>query len=602
MPLTHHMAMTITQSIPDRSQPGLTMTAPSAAHQDGGDKCATGGTNNKIRGRDDIIIGTWNVRTLRAEGKLEELTHEMDRYNWHILGLCEMRWKHFGEMSTKEGHKVYYSGKADKHEYGVGFLVHKNIVKTVMGCRPISSRLITIRLQAKPFNITIIQVYAPTSNHDDHEVENFYLQLQDVINQAPKSDILVVQGDWNAKVGEDSQTDWQGTCGPYCNAETNERGLMLLEFATYNNLMLANTFGPHKASRRQTWHSPDGKHHNQIDYILVKKRFRSGVNLARTRSFPGADIGSDHDLLMMTFHLRLKKISKPKYTRVKFDLEKLKDPAIAETFQAMIGGKFAALSVLGEEDSNVDSMITVFNTVMTDTASEILGKHHQSKKPWVTTDILELCDKRRELKQGRKDPEGAERYRDLNRQIRKRMKEAKEKWINEQCNEIEVSLSHNNSKKAYQVVKDLTTEKQGRAVTIKDKAGKSLTEEQDILQRWTEYCSELYNHKTDGDPSVLNCPQATENEQLPILHEEVEAAVKTLKKGKSPGSDNIPAELVQAGGDALINTLTTICNKIWQSGEWPTPWTQSLIIPLPKKGNLQNCQNYQTISLISHPY
>ena len=79
----------------------------------------------------------------------------------------------------------------------------------------------------------------------------------------------------------------------------------LLEFATFNDLVLANTFGHHKASRRWTWHSPNRQHHNQIDYILVRKRFRSGVNIARTRSFPGADIGSDHDLLMITFRLRL---------------------------------------------------------------------------------------------------------------------------------------------------------------------------------------------------------------------------------------------------------------------------------------------------------
>ena len=78
----------------------------------------------------------------------------------------------------------------------------------------------------------------------------------------------------------------------------------------------------------------------------------------------------------------------------------------------------------------------------------------------------------------------------------------------------------------------------------------------------------------------------------------MEAAAQSLKKGKSAGVDNIPAELVQAGGEDVITALMTICNKIWQTGEWPTPWTQSLIITLPKKGNLQQCQNYQTISLI----
>ena len=80
----------------------------------------------------------------------------------------------------------------------------------------------------------------------------------------------------------------------------------------------------------------------------------------------------------------------------------------------------------------------------------------------------------------------------------------------------------------------------------------------------------------------------------------MEAAVQSLKKGKSAGVDNIPAELVQAGGEDVITALTTICNRIWQTGEWPIPWTQSLVITLPKKGNLQQCQNYRTISLIIH--
>ena len=75
----------------------------------------------------------------------------------------------------------------------------------------------------------------------------------------------------------------------------------------------------------------------------------------------------------------------------------------------------------------------------------------------------------------------------------------------------------------------------------------------------------------------------------------MEAAVQSLKKGKSAGVDNIPAELVQAGGEDVITALTTTCNNIWQTGEWPTPWTQSLVITLPKKGNLQQCQNYRTI-------
>ena len=89
-------------------------------------------------------------------------------------------------------------------------------------------------------------------SHDDNKVDNFYQQL---IAQTSKKDILVVQGDWNAN-GSDVQAHWEDVCGPYCTAETNERGLRLLEFATSNNLVLTNILGPHRPSRRRTWHSP----------------------------------------------------------------------------------------------------------------------------------------------------------------------------------------------------------------------------------------------------------------------------------------------------------------------------------------------------------
>ena len=94
---------------------------------------------------------------------------------------------------------------------------------------------------------------------------------------------------------------------------------------------------------------------------------------------------------------------------------------------------------------------------------------------------------------------------------------------------------------------------------------------------------------------MLNVPPATNNANHPILREEVEAAVKSLKKGKSAGVDNIPAELLQQGGEAMVNALIIICNKIWRTGEWPTSWTQCLIA-LSKNGNLQLCQHYRTIS------
>ena len=119
----------------------------------------------------------------------------------------------------------------------------------------------------------------------------------------------------------------------------------------------------------------------------MKKRFRSGVNIHRTRSFPAADIGNDHDLVMVTFRVRLKKAKKQNQPRQRFDLEVLRDPDVAYTFQATIGGKFTPLIGLSDEDMDIDTMITTNNTAVTDAASEILGKERRREKPLVTKEV-----------------------------------------------------------------------------------------------------------------------------------------------------------------------------------------------------------------------
>ena len=135
-------------------------------------------------------------------------------------------------------------------------------------------------------------------------------------------------------------------------------------------LVSTNTLGNHKPPRRWTRHSPDGTHHNQIDYILLKKQFCSGIKTARTRTFSGADVGSDHDMVMMTFQTRLKNSRKPTQPRIRFDLEKLNDPTVMSAFQATIGGRSAPLATLVDEDADLDSMATHFNKAVTDTTPE----------------------------------------------------------------------------------------------------------------------------------------------------------------------------------------------------------------------------------------
>ncbi|XP_068213304.1 uncharacterized protein [Palaemon carinicauda] len=291
----------------------------------------------------------------------------------------------------------------------------------------------------------------------------------------------------------------------------------------------------------------------------------SGIKRATTRTFPGADVGSNHDLVFVNFKLRLKTIKKPKNTRMKFNLDRLRDPNIAVSFKATVGGKFAPLLTL-EEDHSMETMTAQFNKVMIESANETLGNVCRKTQRWITDEIMDMCDKRRELKKNKTTPTGATEYREINRKIRKSMNQAKEDWIGKQCTEIEEKLEKNNSRQAFQIVKVLTKPKQARVSTIQDKAGNCLTEE-DILKRWTEYCSDLYNYQTNGDPNVTSCHKSSNDDDFPVLREEVEEAIRSLKPGKAAGVDNIPAELIKHGGETVTDILTSICNIIWQTGE-----------------------------------
>ena len=154
--------------------------------------------------------------------------------------------------------------------------------------------------------------------------------------------------------------------------------------------------------------------------------------------------------------------------------------------------------------------------------------------------------------------------------------------------------------RAYQIVKYLTKPKQRASTNIQNKDGNCINDKNGVIIKWTQYYSELYNFNNDKDTSILNATEPTDNDNYPILRSEVVSAIHSLKSGKSPVVDNIIGELLKSGGENMISVITKVCNKIWNSGDWPMVWTQSLIICIHKKGNIQKCENYRTISLISH--
>ena len=147
------------------------------------------------------------------QGKLEGVKQEMARVNVDILGISELKWTGMGEFNSDD-HYIYYCGQESLRRNRVAIMVNKRVRNAVLGCNLKNDRMISVRFQGKPFNITVIQVYDP-SNAEEAEVELFYEDLQDLLELTPQKDVLFIIGDWTAKVGSQETSGVTGRFWPW---------------------------------------------------------------------------------------------------------------------------------------------------------------------------------------------------------------------------------------------------------------------------------------------------------------------------------------------------------------------------------------------------
>ena len=161
----------------------------------------------------------------------------MARMNIDILGISELKWTRMGEFNS-DNHYIYYCGQGSLRRNGIAITVSKRVQNAVLGCDLENDRMISVHFQGKPFNITIIQAYASTSNAEKAEVEQFYEDLQDLRELTPQKDVLFIIGYWNAKIGSQETPGVTGKFGP---GVQNEAGQRLTEFCQEDALVIANT-------------------------------------------------------------------------------------------------------------------------------------------------------------------------------------------------------------------------------------------------------------------------------------------------------------------------------------------------------------------------
>ncbi|XP_030761955.1 craniofacial development protein 2-like [Sitophilus oryzae] len=341
----------------------------------------------------------------------------------------------------------YYSGNnTGTHSNGVGILVDESLSNSVCNFVPVSDRCMMIQIEGTPLNVNIIQTYAPTSESSEEELERWYDELEQVYKLTKQHDINIIMGDMNAKVGEGPINN---IVGKYGLGVRNERGERLIEFCQDHNMTITNTLFKLPKRRLYTWRSPQDNGirivRNQIDFILINQRFRSSVKSAKT--FPGADINSDHNPVVANIKLKLKFTGKN--IRIKNrhqDVEKRRrkikqsSPEVNDALQEVRNS---------EEDIN-----TTWNALKTPlvkaTQTHLTGLKTK-KKQRMTDEILQLMDQRREHKS-----RDTIAYKRCNKEINKAIITAKEKWISEKCVELEDLQKKHDSFTLHKKIKELT--------------------------------------------------------------------------------------------------------------------------------------------------
>jgi endonuclease/exonuclease/phosphatase family metal-dependent hydrolase len=541
-----------------------------------------------LKVRDTLLsIATWNVRTLYEAGKLDNAIREMEKYHIDILGIAEVRWTEAGKVE-KDNHTLIYSG-GGQHQHGVGIIMTKKVSQSLFGFWPISDRVILMKLRGKPFDIAVIQVYAPTTSHTEEELETFYEDVQKAIKTVKSDDILFVIGDLNAKVGKDK---YLGITGAFGLGKRNERGTRLIQFCERNQLVITNTWFEHPARHIYTWKSPGDIKRNQIDYIMIRSRFRNSV--VDVKTFPGADIGSDHNLLRAKIKVKLKIPIRAKRNEQR-DMSLLRTPEYKNKFALEVRNRFEVLNmeegVQTEEAEKEQTGWLCLKKCMQQAVEVVLPNKQKTKKMfWMNDHILSLMEERRKHK-GRNQLE----YKRLDNQIKIECRKAKNSWIEEICKEVEVNAAKHQPRKMYNAMKSLKGNKRKKAAEcISDKNGNILFEEQDINKRWVEYVGELYNDDRGDIPDI------EEKTGPSIMTDEVKAAITAMKDGKAGGDDNISTEMLKCLDEFGIQQLTKVVNNIYEAGEFPDDLRKSVFIPIPKKAGATNCSDFRTISLMSH--
>ena len=530
------------------------------------------------------------------------------------MGISESRWCGSGKLLLNTGETILYSGRDDDiHQHGVAIMLSREAARALINWTPIDERIIRARFHSRHVKLTLIHAYAPTNDADEETKDHFYEKLQVIVEKTQKHDILVITGDLNAKVGNDVE-GYERVMGKHGIGTRNENGEKLCDFCAMNDLVITGTIFPHKEIHKQTWISPDRHTCNQIDHVLINRRFRTSV--LDTRVIRSADIASDHQLVCSRLRLKLRAAPNGHaIRRARYDTLKLENDGCRRQFRLELRNRFEMLQNEGLEDSiddNLEAELEKANDILekayNTTAKKVLGFKKKKVKPWISKESWDLIEQRKALKlkldgtssERLKEKRRAE-YKAKDREVKKQIGRDKRNWSEGIANEAEEAANNQQMKTLYNLTKVLCNDKPKQSAAVNDKNGNALTSSEDRKKRWREHFMEVLNREEPADPiNEGDCEQQdiADIDTGPVSKVEIRKAIKSLKNGKAPGEDMITAELLKADLEFTTGRVKELVDTIWNLEKVPRKWKRGLIVKIPKKGNLKECKNWRGVTLL----
>ncbi|XP_063540351.1 uncharacterized protein LOC134749358 [Cydia strobilella] len=492
-----------------------------------------------------LRYASWNIGTMTGKGR--ELADVMKGRRINVAFLQETKWKGARAREIGEGYKFYYCG-SDGRRNGVGIVLDRHLKQNVTNVDRKSDRIIAMKVMLENVTLNLISVYAPQSGCDDVAKEKFWEDFDAVTMTIPANEEIYVGGDFNGHVGR-MNVGYERVHGGFGFGTRNTQGEALLQAATALDMAIANTWFQKRDEHLITYKS--GNHATQIDYFLVK---RNKINCIKdSKIIPGEHLTSQHRLLVIDVNIKIQFCIRTERPPAKIRWHMLEKNECAIKFKERVIDKMIEMNGMEGLNANEcwNEMANYIRRVAKDVLGESKGKGVIDKETWWWNEEVQgvLKKKKQAFKEWQSVETGQEVEKEIKRteyiECKKKAKRAVAiARTAAQDNLYESLNSPKGEKQLYRLAKarERSSRDMAHIKCVKDDAGKVITKDEAIKERWKVYFERLMNEENEWgrvlEHRLINMGAVKE-----ICMDEVRTAVRSMKNGKSVGPDDIPGEV-----------------------------------------------------------